>query len=158
MNSLPSRGLAAADPEAPVLDAQHVSPPSRSSYCVSVATVMTTGALVVRVVQELPEAASLVSEHLDDNFGEALLHPLVSDLLLFALEAWKQNQADVVQRCLTMLDGALSTGDDEVENAVAVSFVEDSSWWDVNVQFFIATWPPGLMAGMERQRGWKRGP
>ncbi len=117
---------------------------------------MTAGRFVVRVVEQLPEAGGLVAEHLDDNDG-VLLHLLVGDLRRFAFDAWKRDDGSLLQRCLGLLEQALVTGDDRVDNAVSLSFVEDSSWWEPQVQPFIATWPPALTAEVERRRASRPG-
>lgn len=46
-------------------------------------------------------------------------------------------------------------GDERVENAVAVSFVEDTPLWDESRHAFIERWPPALSAEAERQRNWR---
>jgi len=53
---------------------------------------------------------------------------------------------------LALLDEALRGGDEHVENAVAVSFVEDSCGWDPRLAAFVSAWPPGLKAEAERQQ------
>ncbi len=113
---------------------------------------MTKGRFVTDLVSSIPEAAPLVAEHLDDQEGELLLHLLVADFRRFLLDAWQRRDEDVLRRGLALLDVALTTGDEYVENAVAVSFVEDVGWWDSDVQPFIATWPAGLTAEVERLR------
>ncbi len=113
---------------------------------------MTRGRFLVALLASLPEASPLVAEHLDDQEGTLLLHLLVADLRRFLLDAWKRQDHDVLQRGLALLDGALTTGDEYVENAVAVSFVEDIGWWEPEVQPFLATWPAGLVAEVERLR------
>lgn len=111
---------------------------------------MTRDRFVTGLLASLPEAAPLVAEHLDDQDGSLLLHLLVADLRRFLLDAWKRREEDVVERGLAFLDAALTTGDDHVKNAVAVSFVEDSAWWERDFQPFIVSWPAGLIAGLER--------
>jgi hypothetical protein len=113
---------------------------------------MTRGRFLVGLLASLPEAAPLVAEHLDDQEGTLLLHLLVADLRGFLLDAWKRQDIDVLQRGLALLDGALTRGDEYVQNAVAVSFVEDIGWWEPEVQPFLATWPPALAAEVERLR------
>lgn len=112
---------------------------------------MTTGRLLVAILDSLPEASAFVAEHLDDNDGQVLLHLLVADLRRLAVDGWRHNE-DVASRCLALLEAALTSGDARVQNAVAVSFVEDVGWWDTDVQPFLATWPPALAAEAERQR------
>lgn len=86
------------------------------------------------------------------NNDKVLLHLLVGDLRRLAFDAWKRDDDSLLQRCLGLLKEALVTGDDRVVNAVSLSFVEDSCWWEPQVQPFIATWPPALTGEVERQR------
>jgi hypothetical protein len=53
---------------------------------------------------------------------------------------------------LGVFETGLREGDEAVENAVAVSFVEDTDWWDDSMRLFIARWPTGLAEEVERQR------
>ena len=43
-----------------------------------------------------------------------------------------------------------------VDNAIAVSFVEDEGWWDAAMQPFIDVRPAALTAGISRQRDGSR--
>jgi hypothetical protein len=113
---------------------------------------LTRGQFVVSVLASLPEASAVVAEHLDDQEGELLLHLLVADLRRLLLDAWQRQDQDVLHRGLTFLDAALTTGDEYVNNAVAVSFVEDIGWWEADMQPFIASWPKALATEVERQR------
>lgn len=81
-----------------------------------------------------------------------LLHLLVADVRRLSEEAWRRHDGDVVRRCVHRLHGALRTSEDAVQNAVAVSFVEDTGWWDTAMDACLATWPPALAAEAERQR------
>jgi hypothetical protein len=113
---------------------------------------MTQGRFVAGLLSSVPEASPLVAEHLDDQNGSLLLHLLVADLRRFLLDAWQRRDDDLLRRGLAFLDAALITGDESVENAVAVSFVDDIGWWESAVQPFIATWPAGLVTEVERLR------
>jgi hypothetical protein len=50
---------------------------------------------------------------------------------------------------LAVVHKALREGDEDAENAVAVSFVEDTGWWEPAMRTFITTWPDGLKAEAE---------
>lgn len=113
---------------------------------------MKKGRFVVGLLASVPEASELVAEHLDDEDGTVWLHLLLADLRRFLLDAWKRQDDDLLRRGLGLLDAALTTGDEYVENAVSVSFVEDIGWWEPDVQPFIATWPVRLAAEVERLR------
>jgi hypothetical protein len=58
----------------------------------------------------------------------------------------------VLQRLLDVVNRALLNGTDYVNNAVAVSSVEDTGWWDPAMQPFIESWPAGLQAEARRQQ------
>jgi hypothetical protein len=106
-----------------------------------------------RLVAEVPEAEAVVAEHLEDN-DELLLHVLMYNLVQLCEAAWAAANHDVLRRCLALLNDALLDGDEYVKNAVAVSFVEDSCWYEPANQEYIATWPPALQAEVESQRAW----
>ena len=104
----------------------------------------------------VPEAGDLYREHLEDNFGEVLLHLLMADVRRLTAHAFEAGKEDLLRRCLTVVERALLEGDEDLENAVAVSFVEDTGWWDPEVQPFMATWPTALRAEADRQAGWSK--
>jgi hypothetical protein len=116
---------------------------------------MTSQEFVERLVEEVPETSALVSEHLEDQFGELVLHLLMADLLRFAVERFHQGQFDVSRRCLALVDHALGDGDEYVRNAVAVSFVENVGYGEGETAHFIASWPQRLLderASQERHQ------
>ena len=65
----------------------------------------------------------LVAQHLTDN-DELLLHLLMSDLLRLIVSKFSEGQTEVTDRLLSFADHCLREGDDDVVNAVCVSFVE----------------------------------
>ncbi|MET3808863.1 hypothetical protein ABIB25_005893 [Nakamurella sp. UYEF19] len=81
-----------------------------------------------------------------------LLHLLVADLRRMLLDRFQADDMTAVIAGLSVLDLALRDGDRQVQNAVAVSFVEDSQWWDPRMASFIDIWPSGLSAEVTRQR------
>ena len=97
----------------------------------------------------------MVEEHVADQGGELLLHLLMGDLRRLAIAAFDRGDGDLLQRLLSVLDAALRDGDERVENAVAVSFVEDTGWWEPEMQPFMATWPNALQAEAEKQKNWR---
>lgn len=99
-----------------------------------------------------PEVTAIIDENLAAQAGEILLHPLVADLRRLAINLFELEDSDDLDRLLAALGQGLTEGDPEVENAVAVSFVEDTGWWDQSMSAFIAAWPSGLRAEVERQR------
>jgi hypothetical protein len=82
-----------------------------------------------------------------------LLHLLVADLRRFAIAAFDAGDFGSSRRLLTVVDQALADADEAVDKAICVLFVEDVGWWDPAMQPFIATWPAGLTADLERRRG-----
>lgn len=112
---------------------------------------MTAADSLNRLAADVPEAQLAVVQHLEDHEG-LLLHLLTADLRRFAIQCFDAGQDEVMQRLLNLIDLALREGTEEVENAVSVSFVEDTGWWDPATQPFIEAWPPGLRAELDRQR------
>jgi hypothetical protein len=102
----------------------------------------------------VPESQELVAEHLED-YEELLLHVLMGDLRRMAIAMFERGESDSLARLLGVLDRSLVEGDDHVQNAVAVSFVEDTGWWDPEMAPFMRVWPAGLTAEAERQRRWR---
>jgi len=107
------------------------------------------------LTEAVPEAQPVVEEHLADQAGELLLHLLMGDLRRLAITTFEQGDADLLRRLLAVIDAGLREGDEYVENAVAVSFVEDTGWWEPETRPFIATWPSALQAEVDRQKSWR---
>lgn len=100
----------------------------------------------------VPIAQATVDEHLRDN-DELLLHLLMADLLRLTVSAHQRNDHDTVQSLLAFVDRALREGDEDVENAVCVSFIEHIGAGAGESEEFIASWPAGLRDEAARQRG-----
>lgn len=105
--------------------------------------VMTAEDFLAALDREVPEVQPVVREHFGDN-DELLLHLLTADLRRYAIEAFNVGNSDVLRRLLNVINCALVEGTEDVENAMAVSFVEDSGWWDTAMQPFVESWPPEL--------------
>lgn len=90
---------------------------------------MNSEAFARSLLVEVPELVPVVDEHLGEH-DELLLHLLVGDIRRACEEAWNARDPQFLSRVLRCLDGALAAGDEYVQNAVAVSFVHDSCWWD----------------------------
>ena len=52
----------------------------------------------------------------------------------FTISSFENGDLDVMHRCLAVMSAGLEDGDDYVENAVAVSFVEDTGWWEPGME------------------------
>lgn len=116
---------------------------------------LTRDDFVERVLQAVPETQHLVEEHLRDE-GGLLLHILMADVRQFIIGVFQQgDDQPLVNRCLAFIDQALREGDSYVENAVAVSFVEDTGISDPAMKPFVDAWPDALRAEATSQREWK---
>jgi hypothetical protein len=113
---------------------------------------MTSAEFLTALISQVSEAEGTLREHLEDQEGELLLHLLTADLRRLAITWFEDGQSERLTRLLGVVDTALREGDDAVENAIAVSFVEDTGWWDPDMDRFIAVWPDGLRAEAQRQR------
>lgn len=102
-----------------------------------------------------PETKAIVDAHLRDLDNELLLHVLIADVRRFAIERFEANDTSKLTCCLDVVATGLTDGDEYVENAVAVSFVEDTGLWDPEMEPFIAMWPSPLLVEAKRQRAWR---
>lgn len=117
---------------------------------------LTSPEFVSRLRSGVPECSTTLREHLDEQEGELLLHLLVADLRRLALAWFEEGRTDALARLLDVLNTALREGDEYVENAIAVSFVEDLGWWEADMQPFITTLRGELANEVERQRHSKK--
>jgi hypothetical protein len=97
----------------------------------------------------VPESADLVAEHLADN-DELLLHPLMSDLLRLTASTFSEGRTGVTDCLLAFVDRCLRESDDDVVNAVCVSFVEDFGVYPGESDALLSLWPPALRAQLGR--------
>jgi hypothetical protein len=103
----------------------------------------------------VPEVAPIVDEHLSDNDGDLLIHLLMSDLRRFATSAFGSGDVATSAKVLHFVGSALDNGDESVQNAVAVSFVEHVGAWPGETPEFIASWPASLLKERDRQLNWR---
>ncbi len=115
---------------------------------------ITVAGFVDLLTQSCPETVPIVAEHLIDHDNEVLLHLLIADVRRFSIERFEEGDTAALRLCLDVVAQGLTDGDEHVVNAVAVSFVEDTGWWDPLMQPFMATWPAPLRDEAERQRKW----
>jgi len=111
---------------------------------------LTGGQFVVGLVVAVPEASGVIPEHLDD-YDPLLLHLLAADLLRFTVAAWENGDRDLASRSLAFVDLALREGDEQVVNAICVSFVENVGAGAGETPAFIASWPDALAAELASQ-------
>jgi hypothetical protein len=113
------------------------------------------------VIAAAPGFRRVKEEHVRDN-DEVLFHVLMSDLLRYVGSHFtgvptvpaQQPTEREVKAVLQVLDGAITAGNSEVENAIAVSFIEGIEF----EPFFARIAPmlgPNLRAELERQRAWR---
>jgi hypothetical protein len=107
--------------------------------------VTTRDSFLEAVRAAVPEAADIVAEHLADN-DELLLHLLMADLLRLTASSFARGRTEVTDRLLAFVDGCLRDGDEDVVNAVLVSFVEDFGAGHGETEALLARWPPALRA------------
>ena len=72
-----------------------------------------------------------------------------------AIEEFEHGDRDLCDRIVRVYAEGITQGDERVENAVAVSFVEDTPLWNPDRSDFISSWPAPLQAEAERQRNWR---
>ena len=110
---------------------------------------LTAHEFVRRLAEAAPEVEGMLSEHLADNDREVLLHPFVAAVRDYAIQHFEAGDRDVSARLVRVFEVGLVDGDDSVQNAVSVSFVEDTPWWAAERAEFIAWWPDRLRAEAE---------
>jgi len=113
---------------------------------------MTEADLVQQLASVAPQAQAILSERLADN-GEVLLHPLVARMRDLAIDAYERGDEILSARLVAVFDAGLRDGDDSVQNAVSVSFVEDTPCWEPTRQRFIENWRKALRDEAQRWRG-----
>jgi len=108
-------------------------------------TVITRGDFLDELAVAVPDSAELVAEHLADN-DELLLHLLMSDLLRLTVSAFSEGRTETADRLLAFMDYCVREGDNDVVNAVSVSFVEDFGVYQGESDALLARWPAALRA------------
>lgn len=105
---------------------------------------LTVADFIARLAEEAPGARPVVDEHLADHDGDLLLHVLVADLGRYSLSAFAAGDSAAASAVVGVMDLGFRDGDDQVANAVAVSFVESIGPWTSSAQPFISSWPDAL--------------
>lgn len=88
---------------------------------------------IERLVERCPGLKPVLDEHVSDNFGEVLPHLFFGDLTRYAvsrfleIEAGARHQhADLELRALlTDMEDAYADGDEEIQELISVSFLEN---------------------------------
>ncbi len=119
-------------------------------YRVKGVEVLSIEDLAVRVGENYDGARSIVDEHRLEWGVDILSHLLVADLRRHT-EAWFEVHGSHYE-CVEDMAAGLNDGDASVQNAIAISFVEDTGWWDASRQDLVGVWPQGLRNEVARQR------
>lgn len=95
----------------------------------------TTIALVDRLVEQFDALRPMLREHLSDNFGEVLPHLFFGDITRYAVSRTIEAQGATVQarkaiqqeldELLHTLEQVYSEGNEELEELISVSFLEN---------------------------------
>lgn len=80
-------------------------------------------ALLGSLAWRFPKLREALNQHLADNHGEILPHPLMSEYERWAQRAILEGDTQLSE-FLRTLEDAYVTGGDEIENLIAVSFLE----------------------------------
>ena len=100
----------------------------------------------------VPESTPTVREQLADQEGELLMHLMAADLGRLAVTWFHDGRSSELTRLLEAMDVGIREGDEYLVNAIAVSFVEDLSWWEADLQPLVVTFPAGLRSEVDRLR------
>jgi hypothetical protein len=111
--------------------------------------VITRASFVRDLLSAVPEVDDTVREHLDDYEGGLLLHLLMADLVRYGVAAFEDRSGEA-HRLLAFVDSCLADGDEDVTNAVLVSFIENYGNGQNEPDSFLAVWPVGLRAELGR--------
>jgi hypothetical protein len=108
---------------------------------------------VDKLVEEFPALQPMLREHVAES-GETLPHVFFGDLTSYAVDEFVRG-TDLVQleRLLDRLEESFSlTGDDEITNLIAVSFVENLPYRDEPGEGIRNLLGPKLKRELESQR------
>jgi hypothetical protein len=104
----------------------------------------------------LIEAGPLTEALLDadlDDWGELQGHGLLSDLRRAALSAFDRGDRETSRAIVECVTRAFLVADDQLKNAIDVSFIEDTGWsHDPEVQDFVDSWPAELRVEIDPYR------
>lgn len=119
-------------------------------YRVRGETVVSIDDLAARVREGCEGARPIIDEHRAE-WGAGLLPTLlVADLRRHVEKRFEADRAHCA--CVDALAAGLVEGDASVRNAIAVSFVEDTAWWEPEQRAFVASWPKAVSDEADRQR------
>lgn len=88
-----------------------------------------------KLLEVVPEFKQSYDKYLNDNDGENLIHILMSSFYNFLIENFKNGNKDLTKKIIIFIDKSYNEGDNDVINAVNVSFFENlwhESYGDLN--------------------------
>lgn len=116
-------------------------------------TQLTQDSVTSALVRAVPEFSEALDEHLEDTGGEVLPHLLFGDLTRFVITAHDKGSGELVQRTLRFLERAIRDGDQDVQDVVAASFIENIGVWEPAMASLVLILPPALRAQACAQGG-----
>ena len=81
-------------------------------------------AAIGALIYHHPALSPLLAEHLDDNNGQVLPHLLMGDVMRWLATHWESDRQQC-QSVLAWLDEAYESGNDEVQELIVLSGVEN---------------------------------
>jgi hypothetical protein len=102
------------------------------------------------LIEAVPDFVPIVDAHLED-YERVAPDRLFETLATFVFDARQCGEHFLVAKCLAVLDTAMASGDPQVRQLVASSFVQTIGPWDPNQAEFIQTWPDRLRQEAIRQ-------
>lgn len=81
--------------------------------------------LINYIKKNIPEFQSRIDEHLEDNYGEVLLHPLMGEFTRFLIDAYKENNTELFERCISLIEMMISSTDEKLSELASVSILEN---------------------------------
>lgn len=113
---------------------------------------MSTSDFTDAVIAHVPAARPLVEDNWYDEDDELLLHPFMYELFVLAKSAYAEGDQTTAACILGIVDDGLAFGDEHVQNAVALSFVEHYGAEPDETKEFLSTWPRGLRDELAEQQ------
>ncbi len=107
-------------------------------------------ALVERLIASVPALEPLASENTYGDHDDVLIHPFLSDVVRWVVENFEAGQLEEVTAVLDVLE---SSWGGEVDEPIAVSFVEALPYTNERGAALVQLLGPQLRAELTRQRG-----
>ena len=105
----------------------------------------------VRSMIDAGHARSVMGNHEFNAIGYATpRRDAPGEFLRLTVSAFSEGKAEAADRLLAFVDRCLRYGDEDVANAVSVSFVENYGALPGECEGLLARWPPALRAELHR--------